>query len=230
MAEWIPKTRAGKQVKEGVIKSISSLLERGVGIRETEIVDELIPNLETDLLLIGQSKGKFGGGQRRAFKQTQKKIAEGNKPKFSSMIIVGNRDGYIGLGMSGGRETVPARERSLRTAKKNIIGILRGCGSWECGCGTPHSIPFKVYGRCGSVRIYLMPAPKGVGLAVHAECRKILELAGIKDVWSKTFGDRRSRVNLMKACFAALKKLKIMHVTDEFVKSAGVSANERRIE
>ena len=61
---------------------------------EAEILDVLMPNLTTELLLVGQSKGKFGGGQRRVFRQTQKKTREGNKPRFGTFAVVGNEDGY----------------------------------------------------------------------------------------------------------------------------------------
>lgn len=208
--EWIPKTRLGKMVKEGKIKDIDEILSKGIQIREAEIVDYLLPDLTSDLLLIGQAKGKFGGGKRRAFRQTQKKTAEGNKPRFSALAVVGNKDGYIGIGMGKAKETVPAREKALRNAKRSIIKIKRGCGSWECGCGEEHSIPFKISGKCGSVRVEFLPAPKGIGLCVHDECKKIFELAGIKDVWSRTRGETRSRINLIYACFEALKQLSRM--------------------
>ncbi len=92
----------------------------------------------------------------------------------------------------------------------NIIQVARGCGSWECTCGTYHSIPFKLRGRSGSVRIELMPAPKGTGLVVEDDLKKLLALAGIKDVWSKTFGQTSSRDNLVGACMKALKNSNYM--------------------
>src|SRR3989344_8055838 len=92
---WKPKTELGKKVKSGEIKSIEEILDKGMKILEQEIVDYLIPNLELGMIDIGQSKGKFGGGKRSIWKQTQKKTKEGNKPKFSTLVIVGNKDGYI---------------------------------------------------------------------------------------------------------------------------------------
>jgi hypothetical protein len=80
---------------------------------------------ETDLISIGQSKGKFGGGQRRVFKQTQKKTPEGNKPKFATYAVIGNRNGLIGVGYGKAKETVPAREKSFRSARMNIIKIKK---------------------------------------------------------------------------------------------------------
>ena len=204
---WKPKTSLGMKVKSGEITSIDYALDKRIKILEPEIVDALLPNLTTDLLMIGQSKGKFGGGQKRVFKQTQKKTQEGNKPNFATFAVVGNENGYIGAGYGKSKETVPAREKAIRHAKLNVIKIRRGCGDWGCGCGDAHTVPFKVRGKAGSVEITLIPAPKGTGLKVEKECQKILKLAGIKDVWSRTEGQTRSKLNLLYACFDALENL-----------------------
>ncbi|MBI3035676.1 30S ribosomal protein S5 [Candidatus Woesearchaeota archaeon] len=204
---WKPKTSLGMKIKNGEVSNIDYILDRRIKILESEIVDALIPNLTTDLLMVGQSKGKFGGGQKRVFKQTQKKTQEGNKPKFATFAVIGNEDGYVGVGYGKSKETVPAREKAIRQAKLNVIKIRRGCGNWRCSCGDPHTVPFKVSGKAGSVEITLMPAPKGTGLRVEKECQKILRLAGIKDVWSRTEGQTRSKLNLLYACFMALQRL-----------------------
>ena len=204
---WKPKTSLGINVKNGVINNISYVLDQRIKILEPEIVDALLPNIATELLMVGQAKGKFGGGQKRVFKQTQKKTQEGNKPNFGTFAAVGNEDGYVGVGYGKSKETVPAREKAIRHAKLNVIKIRRGCGNWKCGCGDAHTVPFKVRGKYGSVEIMLIPAPKGTGLRVEKECQKILKLAGIKDVWSRTEGQTRSKLNLLYACFEALKNL-----------------------
>ncbi|MDP7180547.1 MAG: 30S ribosomal protein S5 [Candidatus Woesearchaeota archaeon] len=222
-ASWKPKTKLGLEVKEGKIKDVGEILDKGLNIMEAEIVDTLLPNLSTDLLFIGQSKGKFGGGQRRVFKQTQKKTQEGNKPKFSTYAVVGNEDGYVGVGQGKSKETVPAREKALRNAKLNLIKISRGCGSWECGCKQSHTVPFKVRGKCGSVIIELIPAPKGTGLCVESECSKILKLAGITDVWSRTRGQTGSKSNLVHACVVALKQLIGTKVKSDQIERMGIT-------
>lgn len=204
---WEPRTSLGKKVKNREITDINYIIDNGLKILESEIVDILLPNLETDLLLIGQSKGKFGGGQRRVFRQTQKKTREGNKPKFSTIAIAGNKDGYVGIGYGKSKETVPAREKAFRSAKLNMIKIRRGNGSWQDSSDDAHTIPFTVEGKCGSVKIKLMPAPKGTGLCVEKECQKILQLAGIKNVRSKTQGQTKTKINLILACEKALKQL-----------------------
>lgn len=219
---WTPKTEVGKKVKGGEIKDIEEVLNKGVRILEPEIVDSLLLNMQSELLLYGQSKGKFGGGQRRVFKQTQKKTQEGNKPKFSTIAVIGNKNGVVGIGFGKAKETVPAREKAFRNAKLNVIKIVRGCGSWQCGCKGPHSIPFAVEGKSGSVVMKLMPAPKGKGLCIQSECKKILDMAGIRDVWSKTRGQTSSRGNLIVACFSALKKLTEVKVKPEQKENLGM--------
>lgn len=219
---WKPHTTLGKQVKLGEIKTIDEILDKGVRILEPGIVDVLIPDLEYDLIEIGQSKGKFGGGKRSIWKQTQKKTSEGNKPKFSTMVILGNKNGYVGIGRGKSKETMPAREKAIHQAKLNLIRIKRGCGSWECGCSEPHTIPFKVTGKIGSSEIKLMPAPKGTGLCIEEQCKKLLQFAGIKDVYSKTRGQTKTKINLIKACFEALKQLSSIKVPENYKKIAGI--------
>ena len=205
------------------INDIDQLIDAGIKILEPSITDVLLPGLQKELLLVGQSKGKFGGGSRRIFKQTQKKTPEGNNPSFACFAVVGNEDGYVGGGSGKSKDTVPAREKATRNAKLNVFKIRRGCGSWECGCKTPHSIPFAVEGKCGSVRIKLMPAPKGKGLCIEPECAKILKLAGIKDIWCKTFGQTRVKVNLVKACIDALKQLMTVKVHPNRYAALGIA-------
>ena len=219
---WNPKTEIGKKVKSGEIKDIDEILDNAYNIFETEITDILIPSLESDLLLIGQAKGKFGGGQKRVFRQTQKKTPEGNNPSFCCIAVVGDKNGHVGVGRGKSKDTVPAREKALRKAKENLIKIRRGCGSWQCGCKTPHSIPFAVEGSCGSVKIRLMPAPKGKGLVIEPECAKILAMAGIKDVWSETFGQTKVKINLVDACIDALNKLNRIKILPGMADNVGM--------
>jgi len=202
---WVPKTQLGKDVKSGKEKSIDKILESGRKILESEIIDYIL-KVDSDLLAVGQAKGKFGGGKRRAWRQTQKKTMEGNVTSFSSMAVIGDRNGHVGIGMGKSKETLPSREKAIRNAKLNIMKITRGFETKEAPGSEPHTIPFAVKGKCGSVRIKLIPAPRGTGLVVGDECKKILRLAGIKDVYSMTKGQTRTVFNFAKACVDALKK------------------------
>ncbi|MFA5857147.1 MAG: 30S ribosomal protein S5 [Candidatus Pacearchaeota archaeon] len=208
LIEWKPKTNLGRLVKDKKINNIDEILKHK--LLEPEIIDSVMPNLKSDILNIGQSKGKFGGGKRRAWRQTQKKTSEGNVPTFACLSVVGNQEGYVGAGFGRAKETLPARAKALRTAKLNIIKIKRGCGSFDCICGEEHTVPFVVEGKCGSCRVKLIPAPQGTGLVIGDECKKILKVAGIKDVYSVTGGQQRTTINLARACMDALTKTRMM--------------------
>lgn len=204
---WVPKTDLGRAVKSGKIKSIDEVFDKRQKILEPEIVDILMPNLIVDTLFIGQAKGKFGGGKRRAFRQTQKKTKEGNVLTFGVMAVVGNGNGYVGIGYGKAAETLPAKEKAIRKAKLNIIKIKRGCGSYDCSCKEDHSVPSTSRGKCSSSIVKLIPAPQGTGLVVGDEMKKILRVAGIRDVYSQCFGKIQTTFNTAKACMQALNKL-----------------------
>jgi small subunit ribosomal protein S5 len=205
--EWIPKTSLGKDVVEGKIKSLDEIFESGRKILEPEIIDKLVPNLKSELILIGGRAGKGGGIERIPIRITATMHKSGRRFRVSAFVVVGNEDGLVGIGKGSSVEPRDAVEMAIKKAKLNIIKIKRGCGSWECGCKQEHSIPYKIEGKCGSVRVILLPAPNGVGLVASDEAKKILRLAGIKDVWVKTFGNTKMRINLITAIFNALKKL-----------------------
>jgi len=191
MTEWIPKTRLGKLVAEGKIKTMEDALSSGLPIKEPEIVDVLLPELEEDILEISM---------------VQRVTDSGRRTKFRVTAVVGNRNGYVGIGTGKASQVAPAIQKAIENAKINIFGVLRGCGSWECGCGTPHSVPFKVSGECGSVKVTLIPGPKGLGVVAADVAKRVIELAGVKDVWSITSGETRTTLNFALATFDALKK------------------------
>jgi small subunit ribosomal protein S5 len=205
IASWVPKTKLGKEVKLKTIKNIDEIIDAKKKILEDQIVDSLL-NVKSDLLFIGQSKGKFGGGKRRAWKQTQRKTKEGNVATFATLSVIGDENGHVGIGFGRAKETLPARDKSIRQAKLAIIKVTRACASFDCACEEKHSIPFIVTGKSGSVRVTLIPAPQGTGLVAAGEMKKILKLAGVKDIYSKTSGTVSTTMNLAKATIDALKK------------------------
>ncbi|MEM1535404.1 MAG: 30S ribosomal protein S5 [Candidatus Pacearchaeota archaeon] len=208
LAAWKPKTRLGLDVKEGKITKIDEILEKDKKILEPEIVELLLPSLEYELINIGHARGKFGGGKRRVWRQTQKKTAEGNVPKFSTMAVVGDKAGHVGVGYGKARETLPAREKAIRDAKLNIFKVPRGCGSFDCSCNEPHSIPAITEGKCASAKVVLMPAPRGTGIVADDDIKKIFRLAGIKDIYVQSRGKTRTKLNHVYAVIDALQKLK----------------------
>ncbi len=207
LIDWKPRTALGKKVLSGDVTDIDQILDSGKKIMESEIVDKLIPDLKSEMILIGGRRGKGGGIKRIPIQITATMHRSGRRFKYNAFAVVGNENGLIGIGKGASKETRASTQKAVDKAKLNIIRIKRGCGSWECGCGGDHSIPYKTEGKSGSVRVVLMPAPKGLGLVADDESKKILRLAGIKDVWMKTYGNTSMRINLINALFKALKGL-----------------------
>lgn len=189
--EWIPKTRLGRLVQEGEITSIGAALASGLSIKEAEIIDALMPDLQDEVLDVNM---------------VQRMTDSGRRVKFRATVAVGNGDGYMGLAEGKDVQVGPAIRKAIDMAKRNIIQIKMGCGSWECGCGLEHTVPFEVKGKAGSVTVVLKPAPRGLGIASGGTAKKVLELAGIKDVWTRSEGETRTTINFAKATYKALKR------------------------
>lgn len=224
---WVPKTQLGRDVLNEKYSTLSDVIKSNKPILEAEIVDKLNPSMGIEFVNLGQAKGKFGGGKRKTSKPTQKKTKEGNKMSFSMLVLSGDKNGIVGFGFGKAGETVPSREKAISKAKKNLIMIRRGCGDWGCFCSAAHSIPFAVVGKSGSVTVKLIPAPKGTGLVVESELKKMLQLAGIKDVWSQTFGATKNKINLIKAGFNALKQLQKMKLTPQTMEGRGIKDGDK---
>ncbi len=130
-AEWRPVTGLGKLVASGEIKSIDQVLESGRPIKEPEIVDMFLPDLEDEVLDIAMM---------------QRMTDSGRRVQFRAVVIVGNRNGYIGFGQGKDVQVGDAIKKAITKAKMNLVKVRRGCGSWECGCDVTHSIPMQVEG------------------------------------------------------------------------------------
>lgn len=198
-SEWIPKTRLGTLVKEGQVTSMEEALRSGLPIKEYQLVDLLLPELKEEVLDINM---------------VQRMTDSGRRVKFRATVVVGNEDGFIGMGQGKDVQVGPAIRKAIDTAKINIAAIKRGCGSWECGCGTEHSVPFEVVGKMGSVKVILKPAPRGLGLASGSTAKTVMQLAGIKDVWTRTEGQTRTTLNFAKATFEALKNTTVIRTLE----------------
>jgi small subunit ribosomal protein S5 len=190
LEKWVPRTRVGKLVLEGKITSLKEIFDRNLPLLEPEIVDYLLPNLKYERIDAGL---------------VQKMTDAGRRTRFRVIVVVGNEDGFVGVGLGKAKQYVEALNKAIRDAKLNIVPVRRGCGSWECRCGEPHSVPFTVEGESGSVRVIIKPAPKGTGLVAGEVAKVVLRLAGIKDAWTDTFGETRTTVNFAKATVNALK-------------------------
>ncbi|MEM4717875.1 MAG: 30S ribosomal protein S5 [Desulfurococcaceae archaeon] len=189
LEKWTPRTKTGKLVLEGKITSLSEIFEKNLPLLEPEIVDYLLPGLKY---------------VRIDAKIVQKMTDAGRRTKFQVIVVVGDENGFIGIGIGKAKQYTDALSKAIRDAKLNISPIRRGCGSWECRCGEPHSVPFTVKGKSGSVEVMLKPAPRGTGLVVGDTAKIILRLAGIRDAWSQSFGETRTTLNFAKAIVSAL--------------------------
>lgn len=207
LESWTPRTALGRDVVAGKHTSLNDILDMGLKIMEPQIVDYLMPEVLHEIIFIGGSPGKGGGIKRTITRKTARMHKSGRRFRISAMVVIGNGDGLVGVGKGTGKEHRLAIEKALEHAKLNMIAVKRGCGSWECGCGASHSIIGRVTGKSGSVKMTLMPAPKGVGLVVDGETKKLLRIVGLKDVWSRTSGNTAARYNLIMAGFNALRNM-----------------------
>ncbi len=223
---WHPKTELGREVLRGEIDDFRRVLRSDRKIREPQVIDQLVSDLDDEVILIGGTPGKGGGKRRIVSRRTVRMHKSGRRFNTKAMVVVGNHDGLLGISEGSSDDTREAIDKARDNAKLEMIEVRRGCGSWECGCGQPHSIPFKVEGKSGSVEVELRPAPRGVGMAASEEVRKVLELAGIEDLWIKSRGNTQSRENHVKAVFNALKQLNEMKIDEGIEEEVGVVEGE----
>lgn len=203
---WKPRTKLGRKVANGEITDVVEALNSNYKIMEEEIVDQLT-DLDEEVILIGGTPGKGGGKRRTVSKRTVRMHKSGGRFSSNAMVVLGDRRNVVGVGEGESSDTRAAIEDATRNAKLNLIEVQRGQGSWEDQGDDNSSIPYRVTGKSGSVEVELQPAPRGTGLAASDEAKKILELAGIQNVYMKSRGQTRTSENLIKATFEALKKL-----------------------
>lgn len=189
-AGWIPKTKVGRMVQGGQIVTLEDIFTQGLKIKEPEIVDVLLPGLKQEVLGIGF---------------VQKQTDAGEKSRFKAIVAVGNGTGFLGIGGAKAKQVRSAIDKATLQAKLDVVPLRRGCGSWECGCGQTHSLPFRVRGKCGSVAIEIIPGPRGLGLVGGETPKTILTLAGVKDCWTRSFGSTSTLGSMAFAVYEALR-------------------------
>lgn len=188
--EWVPVTKLGRLVKDGRIKTIEEIFLFSLPIKEYQIVDYLIgPALRDEVMKI---------------MPVQKQTTAGQRTRFKCYVAVGDGNGHLGLGLKAAKEVATAIRGGIINAKMNMVPVRRGY--WGLNAGDPHTVPCKVSGKCGSVRFRLIPAPRGSGIVASVVPKKLLNMAGIEDVYSSTTGHSRTRGNLAMAVYYALTK------------------------
>ena len=126
-----------------------------------------------------------------------KVVKGGRRFRFAALVVVGNRNGSVGIGYGKANEVPTAVEKGIKSAKKNLISVqLKG--------GT---IPHRIKAKFGASQIVMVPAGEGTGIIAGVRLRPLLELAGIKDVLTKSYGSVNPK-NLLQAGMRALKQLR----------------------
>jgi small subunit ribosomal protein S5 len=132
-----------------------------------------------------------------AINRVTKVVKGGKNMSFSALVVVGDHHGNAGFGMGKAREVPMAIKKGIEQAKKNLIKLnMKGT-----------TIPHQVLGRYGSAQVLLKPASEGTGVIAGGPVRKVMQVAGITNVMTKSIGTSNPH-NVVKATFAALLSLK----------------------
>ncbi|MBU0637513.1 MAG: 30S ribosomal protein S5 [Planctomycetes bacterium] len=131
-------------------------------------------------------------------------VKGGRRFSFGALVVVGDRQGNVGFGYGKANEVPPAVEKGIKQARRRMFAVsLRGT-----------TIPHRVIGRFGASRVVMVPASEGTGVIAGAASRAVLELAGIKDVLTKSYGSTSPK-NLVKATIAGLQSLRTRAMVEE---------------
>lgn len=186
---WVPVTKLGRLVKEGKIGSIEEIFLFSLPVKEAEIIDFFLKDkLQDEVMKI---------------MPVQKQSSAGQRTRFKAFVAVGDSAGHIGLGVKCSSEVATAIRGAITSAKLNVAPVRRGF--WGRKNAMPHTVPCKVTGKCGSVRVRLIPAPRGTGLVSSPAGKKLLHMAGVDDCYSSSCGHTRTMGNFIKAIFYALR-------------------------
>lgn len=184
---WVPVTKLGRLVKAGKITSIEEIYLHSLPVKEYQVIDALLPELKDEVMKI---------------RSVQKQTRAGQRTRMKAVVIIGDSNGHVGLGIKTAKEVASAIKAAIVIAKLSIIPIRRGY--WGSNLGAPHSLPTKVTGKCGSVLVRLIPAPRGKGIVASPVVRKLMQLAGVEDVYTTSSGSTRTTENTLKAAFVAI--------------------------
>lgn len=188
--EWVPATKLGRLVKDGKIKSLEQIYLFSLTIKEHQIADFFLKEkLKDEVMQIAS---------------VQKQTSAGQRTRFVCYVAVGDYDGHIGLGVKAAKEVPLAILGGIHAAKCSLVPVRRGY--WGGKIGQPHTVPIKLTGQCGSVRIRCIPAARGTGIVASPTSKLILQMAGIQDCYTASQGHTKTKGNFAKAAFNAVAK------------------------
>uniref|UniRef100_A0A8C9P0P1 Small ribosomal subunit protein uS5 n=1 Tax=Spermophilus dauricus TaxID=99837 RepID=A0A8C9P0P1_SPEDA len=116
----------------------------------------------------------------------QKQTRAGQRTRFKAFVAIGDYNGHVGVGVKCSKEVATAIRGAIILAKLSMVPVRRGY--WGNKIGKPHTVPCKVTGRCGSVLVWLIPAPRGTGIVSAPVPKKLLMMAGIDDCYTSARG------------------------------------------
>jgi len=189
--EWNPTTKLGRLVKNGKVTSFEEIFRFAIPIKEPQIVDHLVKRNQNTLK-----------DEVMKVKPVQKQTKAGQRTRFKAWVLIGDEAGHIGLGQKAHKEVQGAIKGATLDAKMNFYPVRKGY--WGNKIGQPHTVPFKMTGRCGSVRCRLVPAPRGSSLVAAPTSKKVLQFAGIQDCYTQSRGSTKTKGNFLYAVFRAL--------------------------
>lgn len=185
---------------------------------EEQVVETVVENTETtnetkvEKKTTKNAKGTKKAAVRPARKEKDNRFEErvvsinrisktvkgGRKMRFSALVVVGDGKGYVGFGTGKANEVPDAIKKALEAAKKNLYKVPMVKGG---------TFPHEIMGEYSAAKVFMRPAPVGTGIVAGGPVRAVLELAGIKNVYSKVYGSR-TPINVVRATINGIENMK----------------------
>lgn len=184
-------------------------------MEENKVVEEVVETKTTEKPV--EKKSKFTKGDKKgkpvraarkekdrfeervvSINKVCKTVKGGRRLRFTALVVVGDGKGYVGFGTGKANEVPDAIKKALEAAKKNLykVPMIKG-----------DTIPHEIMGEFGSSKVFMKPAPEGAGIIAGGPVRAVLELAGVKNIYSKVYGSR-APINIVRATIDGIQNMK----------------------